>query len=307
VATHIPGTRSLKVLQHAGRHLSFSRAAEELGLTPAAVSHQIREMEDQFGFALFTRTSRTMRLTEAGVLVLEAANDALQELERAVARGRRMTRRTTELRVTMDAVFASKWLVPRLDAFRKAVPDVELRFDITTNVRDFDNDDVDVGIRFGAGRYKGLVAERLFDNVIVPVCSPNLLRSELPLKEPRDLLRHTLAHIEWSGLGITWPTWSTWMAAAGIRDFDGSQVLQFADSAHAIQAAVEGNVVALADFAMVASDLSSGRLVRPFALGIRMPAEFAYFLVYPTASAGDARVARFRDWLLDEVKNAPPV
>ncbi|MEI9404543.1 transcriptional regulator GcvA [Mesorhizobium argentiipisi] len=301
----LPGTRALRTFEAAARHLNFTRAADELGLTPAAVSHQIKEIEDQLDLVLFTRTSRTIRLTEAGNVLLEASVDALDLLNRAVSRARKMTRGTALLKVTLDAQFATKWLMRRVDDFRQQKPGVELRFDITYDVRDFELDDVDIGIRFGAGKYPGLCAHRLFENIIIPVCSPALLASGPPLKEPRDLFNHTLAHIDWSRQGVTWPNWSMWMHAAGVDDFDDSRTLVFASSTDATQAALDGNAVALADFAMVANDLSQGRLVRPFELGIKVAPEFAYFLVYPEAAKDDARVIAFREWLLEEVAKTP--
>lgn len=311
MAAQLPGTRALRTIEAAGRHLNFSRAADELGLTPAAVSHQIKEFEDRLGIVLFARTSRTTRLTEAGAIIHEATVEALDVLHRAAARARRLARGAGELRVSTDPTFASRWLLPRIEHFRRLRPDIELRFDASSQLRDFDQDDVDVAIRFGAGKYLGLVAERLFDNIIIPVCSPKLLKAGPPLNEPRDLLQHTLVHIEWSRQGVTWPNWRMWMAAAGVEDFDDSRCVVFEDSSHAVQTAVEGSAVALADFAMVANDLSTGRLIRPFALGIRLPADFAYYLVYPTQTAEDARIVAFRDWVFEEVaktqeESSPP-
>jgi LysR family glycine cleavage system transcriptional activator len=300
MARFVPGTRALRTLEAAARHLNFTRAADELGLTPAAVSHQIKELEDQLGMALFARTSRTVRLTEAGTVLFEASAEAIDLLNRAVSRAQKLARGQSLLKVTADAHFAAKWLMRRIDGFRAIRPDIELRFDISYEVRDFDSDDVDVGIRFGAGKYPGLAADRLFDNVLIPVCSPALLRNGPPLKEPRDLFNHRLVHIEWSRQGVTWPNWRMWMAAAGIDDFDDSRTLVFGTSSDAVQAAIDGSAVALADFAMVAHDLSEGRLVQPFELGVRMAPEFAYFLVYPQASADDPRIVAFRDWILDE-------
>ncbi|MEO5324599.1 transcriptional regulator GcvA [Mesorhizobium sp. CC13] len=296
----MPGTRALRTLEAAGRHLNFTRAADELGLTPAAVSHQIKEIEDQLGVVLFTRTSRSIRLTEAGAALCDASADAIEALNRAVSKARKLTRGTTQLKVTLDAQFASKWLMRRVDGFRKLHPDIELRFDISYEVRDFDLDDVDVAIRFGMGKYPGLCADRLFDNMIIPVCSPRLLASGPPLRVPRDLFHHTLVHIEWSQQGVTWPNWRMWMAAAGVDDFDDSRAIVFTASSDAVQAAIDGSAVALADFAMVANDLSEGRLVRPFDLGIRVSREFAYFLVYPKSTEDDPRIAAFREWMLEE-------
>lgn len=300
MARFVPGTRALRTLEAAARHLNFTRAADELGLTPAAVSHQIKEIEDQLGVALFARTSRSVRLTEAGSVLFEASGEAMSLLNRAVAKAQKLARGQSLLKVTADAHFAAKWLMRRVDGFRALRPDIELRFDISFDLRDFNSDDVDVGIRFGAGKYPGLIADRLFDNVIVPVCSPALLNNGPPLKTPRDLFNHRLVHIEWSRQGVTWPNWRMWMAAAGIDDFDDSRTVVFGTSSDAIQAAIEGSAVALADFAMVAHDLSEGRLVQPFELGVRMAPEFAYHLVYPQASAGDPRVVAFRYWILDE-------
>jgi LysR family transcriptional regulator, glycine cleavage system transcriptional activator len=296
----IPGTRALRTLIAAGRHLNFTRAADELGLTPAAVSFQIKEIEEQLGVKLFTRTSRTIRLTEAGILLCDASGEALDLMTRAVSRAHKAARGTAQLKVTLDPQFATKWLMRRVDDFRRLHPDIELRFDISYDVRDFDVDDIDVAIRFGAGKYPGLAASRLFDNVIVPVCSPRLLTSGKPLKEPRDLLNHTLAHIEWSRQGVTWPNWRMWMSAAGVDDYDGSNTIVFGASSEAVDAAMAGDAVALADFAMVANDLSEGRLVQPFALSIKVPPDFAYFLVYPQQTESDPRLVAFRNWMLSE-------
>lgn len=296
----VPGTRALRTLEAAARHLNFTRAADELGLTPAAVSHQIKEIEDQLGIPLFVRTSRSMRLTGAGAVLSEASADAIDLLNRAVARAQKLGRGQSLLKVTADAHFAAKWLMRRVDGFRALRPDIELRFDISYAVRDFEVDDVDVGIRFGTGKYPGVASNRLFDNVIVPVCSPALLRDGPPLETPRDLFNHRLVHIEWSRQGVTWPNWQMWMAAAGVDDFDDSRTLVFGTSSDCIQAAIEGTAVALADFAMVAHDLSDGRLVQPFELGVRMAPEFAYFLVYPKNTTDDPRIAAFREWILDE-------
>jgi LysR family glycine cleavage system transcriptional activator len=297
----LPGTRALRTLVSAGRHLNFTRAADELGLTPAAVSYQIKEIEDQVGAKLFVRSSRSIHMTAEGEVLFEAASDALEIVNRAAARIKRMSRSTTtQLKVTVDPHFATKWLMRRVESFRQNHPEIELRFEVSYVVKEFDIDDIDVAIRYGGGKYPGLTANRLFENVIVPVCSPRLLKSGRPLNEARDLMQHTLAHIEWSRQGVTWPNWQMWMAAAGIHDYDDSRTVVFGTSSDAVEAALAGEAVALADFAMVANDLSEGRLVRPFALSIKAPAEFAYFLVYPNASATDPRIVAFRDWLLDE-------
>ena len=302
MARLLPGTRALRTLEAAARHLNFTRAADELGLTPAAVSHQIKEIEDQLGMVLFTRTSRTIRLTEAGTVLFEASTDALDLLSRAVSRARKLARGTALLKVTLDAQFASKWLMRRVDDFRKRQPDIELRFDIAYEVRDFDLDDVDVGIRFGAGKYPGCRAHRLFDNVIIPVCSPSLLRSGPPLQRAaRSLQPHACPYR---------------MVAAGrdlaeLADVDGGgrrrrfrrqpdrRLRQLAPMPSRRRSTAMPWRSPISPWWQ--TTFPQGRLVQPFELGIRVAPEFAYFLVYPESTADDPRIVAFREWILEEV------
>lgn len=297
-----PGTRTLRTLAAAGQHLNFTRAADVLGLTPAAVSFQIKEIEAALGTELFQRSGRTMVLTDAGRIVCAAAEEAIDTMNRAVSRVTRLKRDARQLKVTVDPQFATKWLMRHIVDFRRRNPEIDVRFDVSYELRDFEIDDVDIAIRFGTGNYAGCVADRLFSNVIAPVCSPSLLKGDRPIRVPSDLLEHTLAHIRWTGHGLTWPTWSVWMAAAGIPDFDDDNTLVFEKSSDAIEAALTGEVVALADFSMVANDLSEGRLVRPFDLGVTVPPEFGYYLVYPKTDALPERVAVFRDWVLEAAR-----
>ncbi|UVH61261.1 LysR substrate-binding domain-containing protein [Variovorax paradoxus] len=297
----LPGTRALRTFEAAARHLNFTRAADEVGLTPVAVSYQIKEIEDQLGVVLFTRTSRSIQLTPAGAVLFEATADALDTLHRAAGRARKLTRNAAHLRVSLSARFATNWLLPRLPQFRAANPGLELTFDITDTLRDFEADDIDIAIRFGTGSYEGARADRLFDTLIVPVCSPRLIETGPPLNEPRDLLHHTLCYVDWKTDTMTWPNWRMWMAAAGVDDnFDDSRCVGFADSSFVVQAVVESGAVGLADLDMIAGDLAQGRLVRLFDVGVRMAAPYAYYLVYPQGSEEDARVVAFRDWLLGE-------
>lgn len=296
----LPGTRALRTFEAAGRHLNFTRAAEEVGLTPAAVSHQIKEIEEQLGVVLFTRTSRSIRLTPAGAVWFEATAYALDTLRRAAGRARRMARGAATLRLSTSARFATNWLLPRLPQFRAANPGLELGFDISDALRDFDADDIDVAIRFGTGKDPGTRAQRLFDTVIVPVCSPRLLASGPPLATPRDLLQHTLCHVDWKTDGMVWPNWPMWMAAAGIEGFDDSHCIGFADSSDVVRAVTESGMVGLADLDMIGADLAQGRLVRLFDIGVPMAAGYAYHLVYPEGSAQDPRILAFQDWLLGQ-------
>lgn len=302
----IPGTGSLRVFEAAGRHLNFTRAAEELHVTPAAVSHQIKEFEDQLDIRLLERTSRSMRLTSAGEILHAAVTEALAGLTRAVGQMQRR-RDSAALRVTASTSVAARWLVPRLDDFMQAMPGVDVRLDVSDRVRDFGRDEIDVAIRFGNGNYPGHRADRLFDNTIFPVCSPALLKTKKPLLHPRDLLQHRLIHVEWSAPGVMWPNWRMWMLAAGVTDYQETAGLRLDNSGLALQAAIDGQGVALGDSSLVSDDLASGRLVQPFALTIKGPPQFAYYVISPVETQNDPLVRAFREWILDEAAKTPLV
>ena len=202
-----PGLRSLRAFNAAARHLSFTKAADEMGVTPAAISHQIKELEDQIGVALFTRTSRSMTLTREGEILSTAASESLEMLARAVKRIKRLENRKV-LKVSASPSIAAKWLVPRLDRFLGQAPGAEVRVDVSTTALDFERDDVDIAIRFGQGRYPGLKSDLLFTDKIFPVCSPRIITKEKPLAQPKDLLRHTLIHLDYEAQGIVWPNWN---------------------------------------------------------------------------------------------------
>lgn len=302
----IPGTGSLRVFEAAGRHLNFTRAAEELHVTPAAVSHQIKEFEEQLDIRLLERTSRSMRLTEAGELLHAAVTEALAGLGRAVGLMQRR-RDSAALRVTASTSIAARWLVPRLDDFMQTMPGVDVRLDVSDRVREFGRDEIDVAIRFGNGNYPGHRADRLFDNTIFPVCSPALLKTKKPLLHPRDLLQHRLIHVEWSAPGVMWPNWRMWMLAAGVADYQETAGLRLDNSGLALQAAIDGQGVALGDSSLVSDDLAAGRLVQPFAVTIKGPPQFAYYVISPVETQNDPLVRSFRDWILDEAAKTPLV
>jgi LysR family transcriptional regulator, glycine cleavage system transcriptional activator len=302
----IPGTGSLRVFEAAGRHLNFTRAAEELHVTPAAVSHQIKEFEEQLDIRLLERTSRSMRLTAAGEILHAAVTEALAGLTRAVGQMQRR-RDSAALKVTASTSIAARWLVPRLDDFMKTMPGVDVRLDVSDRVREFARDEIDVAIRFGNGNYPGHRADRLFDNTIFPVCSPALLRTKKPLLHPRDLLQHRLIHVDWSAPGVMWPNWRMWMLAAGVTDYQETAGLRLDNSGLALQAAIDGQGVALGDSSLVSDDLAAGRLVQPFAVTIKGPQQFAYYVISPVATQNDPLVRSFRDWILDEAAKTPLV
>lgn len=301
----VPGTRALRTLEAAGRHLNFTRAAEEVGLTPAAVSYQIKEIEDQLGVTVFTRTSRTIRLTPAGEVLLEATRSALDTLSHATARARRLVRDAGDLRISSSPMFAAHWLFPRLPRWRAAHTALSLRFDVSDAVRDLDADDIDLAIRFGNGQYPGMHVEPLFETVLVPVCSPELTRGPSPVRTVQDLSRYALCQVDCTVEGLAWPGWRAWMDAAGAADFDDTRCVGLPDSSHVVQAIADGSGIGLVELAMVAGDLSRQRLVRLFDIAVRVSAPFAYHLVYPESLVGDTRVVAFRTWLLDEIGGDP--
>jgi LysR family glycine cleavage system transcriptional activator len=296
---NLPGLGALRSFEAAARHLGFTKAASELGVTPAAVSHQMRELEDQLGVKLFWRSSRVVRLTPAGEILRAAVAEALEGIGRAVMRLRTVDGRS-RLMVTVSPSFAAKWLVPRLDRFLQLCPGADVRIDVSQRLIDFTHEDVDVGIRFGTGDYPGLRADRLFEETVIPVCSPKLRKGTHPLRYPRDLRHHTLIHVEWNAQWQTWPNWKTWLLAAGVEGVDPERGLHFSQTSLAIQAAIDGQGVALGDSSLVADDLASRRLVCPFDLTLKGPAQFAYYVIAPEAAAERPLVKAFREWMLAE-------
>jgi len=296
---HIPGLQSLKAFDASARHLNFTRAAQELNVTPAAVSHQIKELEESLGVTLFQRTSRHMQLTRQGQILKPAVSDALEGLTRALQRIRQSDN-PMRVQVTASPSIAAKWLVPRLDRFLDSVPGADVRIDVSSDPLDFDREDIDVAIRFGDGVYPGLNVEKLFHDTLFPVCSPELLKGAKRLREPRDLLQFTLIHMEWEAQGAVWPNWRMWMKAAGVKDFNDTRGLHFSQTSLAIQAAIDGHGVALGDSTLVGDDLAAGRLVKPFELSLRSPAQFAYHLITRQDTADRPMTKAFRNWILAE-------
>jgi len=296
---HIPGLQSLKAFDASARHLNFTRAAAELNVTPAAVSHQIKELEEAIGVPLFQRTSRHMQLTRQGQVLKPAIADALEGITRALQKLRQVEN-PTQVRVTVSPSLAAKWLVPRLDRFLESVPGADVRIDVSSEPLDFDREDIDVAIRFGDGNYPGLVVEKLFHDTLFPVCSPELLKGTKKLREPKDLLQFTLIHLDWEAQGAVWPNWRMWMLAAGVKDFNDTRGLHFSQTSLALQAAIDGNGVALGDSTLVGDDLASGRLVKPFELSLRSPAQFAYHLITRRDTAERPMTKAFRNWIIAE-------
>ncbi len=291
MARRLPPLNAVRAFEAAARHLSFTRAAEELHVTQAAISHQVKALEVYLGLKLFRRLNRALVLTEDGQTYLPPVKRIFDQLYDAT---RRLTESEARGKLTVSALpsLAARWLVPRLGRFRAAHPDIDIRLAPATHLVDFAREDVDVAIRYGRGQYPGLRVDRLMTEDIMPVCSPALITGPQPLKEPADLKHHTLLHDEGHG------EWRTWLLAAGVEDVDPTRGTVFMDSGMLIEAAATGQGVALARGALAADDLASGRLVRPFE--IKVPAEYAYYVVCPEATADQPKVAAFRDWLLKE-------
>ena len=287
----LPPLAALRAFEAAARHLSFTRAADELHVNQTAISHQIRGLEERLGVRLFRRLPRGLVLTEEAQRYLPAVRDAFARLETATAELLAERTRGT-LTASVLPSFAAKWLVPRLGRFRAANPDIDLRISTSQHLVDFAREDVDIGIRMGRGHYPGLRVDRLFGETLVPVCSPALLEGEHPLRRPEDLEHHVLLHDDDS------TGWRLWLELAGVDGVDAGRGLTFTDSAIVVQVAAEGQGVALARTALAAWDLAAGRLVRPF--DVSVPHDLAYYLVCPEASAERPRIVAVRDWLLAE-------
>lgn len=299
MAQRLPPLNSLRAFAVAARHLSFTKAASELNVTPAAVSQQVRILEDFIGVALFRRHNRTLLLTDAGQACLPGLTEGFEKLAEAIARVG-AAGRTGVLTVSVAPSFAAKWLVPRLDSFREAHPELDVRVSASVQLVDFAREDVDLAIRYGPGRYPGLDVRHLLPESIEVVCSPQLLSGERALKTPAGLKSHTLLHDDNPEQDPTCPDWRMWLRAAGINDVDWTRGPRFNQSSLVLEAAISGKGVALAKSTLARADVAAGRLVNPF--GGSSPVEFAYYIVVPPPKAKLPKVVMFRDWLLQEAK-----
>jgi LysR family glycine cleavage system transcriptional activator len=308
VSRPIRGFGALPSFAAAARWQSFTAAADELGVTQAAISHQVRELEDQLAVKLFHRTGRAVKLTASGEILKKAVDGAFAEIAHAMDE---LKRTRPSLRVTSAPSFASKWLVPRLDRFLAEAPEVDVFIDIQLRMAEFPHRDPHVMIQFGAGHFPAYQVDRLGDEYVVPVCSPSLIKGRgikggLKKRDPKDLLRHTLLDVDWHSQGATWPNWETWLDAANLTGVAHGRTVRFVHSALAIQAAIEGQGIALGDSTLVADDLAAGRLVKPFELVLQGPPQFAYYLISPRGLSKDAIESVFRDWLLREIASRRP-
>jgi LysR family glycine cleavage system transcriptional activator len=298
----LPSLNALRAFETAARHLSLTRAADELHVTPAAVSHQIKALESDLGTQLFRRVGRDLYLTDAAQAALPALRAAFDNLATAT---RRLREANDGHIITVSAApsFASSWLLPRLERFREVHPEFDVRLDASARLVDFARDSVDIAVRYGSGDWPGLDVTPLFDDVIFPVCNPALRDGRPPLRTPDDLARHRLLHYEWQTETGTHPDWKMWLMAAGATRVDPNRGPRFTALGMAVQAAVEGHGVALGSHAICQGHLAAGRLVKPF--DFEMKLEFSYFVAVPPGNLGRRPVAAFRDWLLAEASGEP--
>ncbi|MFE0754066.1 transcriptional regulator GcvA [Inquilinus sp. NPDC058860] len=287
----LPPLNGVRAFEAAARHESFTRAAEELAVTQAAVSQQVRRLEDWLGAKLFDRTEGGLELTDTGRSYLPVLRDAFDAIAEATARIRPPPH-SGILTVSAIPSFIRKWLVSRMPSFNEQQPEIDVNLDAESRLVDFSRDRVDCAIRFGSGAWEGVVAEKLFSEDTFPVCSPALV--EAGLCQLEDLRRFRLLHDE------TLVQWKHWLRAAGMEDLGWVRGPRTQDSALLIQMAIEGQGVALAQRVLVMDDLRAGRLVRPFWLSLpidHLKSDYAYYFVAPPNALNRPLVRAFRDWL----------
>ena len=294
----LPPLNALRAFECAARRLSFTKAAEELNVTPGAISQQIRHLEEFAGAPLFRRTGRQVLLTEVGQAALPLLTAAFEQMTEAVHMMRSPARRD-RLMISCAPSLAAKWLAPRLDQFNILHPEAEVWVSADIALVDFAGPEVDLAIRYGPGGYQGLKSEKLMTESAVPVCSPALLAGPHPIRTPEDLAHHVLLHDESPEKDPSCPHWSNWLAARGVTNVDAERGPRFNQGSMVVEAAASGRGVALAKRAIAANDLESGRLVAPFADGTTA-LDFAYWLVWPKGRT-QSRIAReFIRWIRDQ-------
>lgn len=291
MSSRIPPLNPLRTFEAAARHLSFTRAADELFVTAAAVSHQIKVLENSLGVKLFSRVGGALVLTEIGQSYLPAIQQAFRQVLDATNLLRRH-KDVSFLKINASPTFSVKWLIPRLDAFVQQHPDIELKLSTSNHMIDFSREDLDLVIRYGKGNYPGMRSERCFSVEVIPVCSPKLLACRPAVQRPADLAEFPLLH---DGSDSTHPDWRSWFDHVGCSDVDTSRGPTLWPSHLVIDAAIEGLGVALVKRAWIEKDLAEGRLVQLF--DISLPVSYAYYISYPESRSEDSAIRRFVDWV----------
>ena len=298
MADRLAHLSALHVFATVARLLSFREAAGTLGITRSAVSHQVRTLERHLGVPLFERHARSISLTEAGAQLYPRVERALEEIGGAVMEVRSLDRPAT-LRLSCGPAIAAKWLAPRAYRFRERHPAIALDISISIELVDLARGDIDVAIRHGPGRYEGVDHVRLFGEAYAPVCAPELAaQDDPPLRDPVDLARHRLLHDDAAAYPGQTAGWADWLAAHGGDPALASGGQHFAQTDHAIQAAIDGAGVLLGRLSLAAGDLDAGRLVQP--LDGVLPSPFAYFLVTAKGRLREKPIAALAAWLQEE-------
>jgi LysR family glycine cleavage system transcriptional activator len=292
----LPPLNALKAFEAIARHLSFAKAAEELHVTPAALSHQIRALEEQLGLALFHRRTRAIELTDAGRLIYPGLHAGFESVRNAIGQLER-GRDANVLVISATTGLTAKWLMPRLWRFLHAHPDIDARISASMKLADFETDGVDVAIRLSKQSFPGLHVERLFDDSVLPVCSPRLI--EQGLRSAADLPRFPLIHYDIPTSMYAPPLWADWFAIAGLQGIDATRGLKVNVADHALDAAVAGAGVSLSFKLIASDDVHAGRLVTPF--GPELPLSSGYHFVCPKGHETRPKVRAFRDWLFAEM------
>jgi DNA-binding transcriptional LysR family regulator len=296
----MPSLDLLAGFEAAARHLSFTKAGEELFITQSAVSRQIKELEEQLGVALFHRRHRALALTEAGQQFYAAAAQVLTTMRTATSRLKAGSGKRP-LAVTTTASFAALWLIPRLAGFRRTHPEVDVRITADTRVQDLERDGLDIALRHGPASLAGPNAIRLFGERVFPVCSPRLLK-KTPLKKPEDLKNHVLLQYHDPDVRHPWLHWNTWLEVAGVADLRPAGRLSFSGYEQIIPSAVAGHGVALGRSPLVKDLIDARELIAPFKSEAD-PAR-AYFVIVAKHSAQRPEVVEFVSWLKREAAAA---
>jgi LysR family glycine cleavage system transcriptional activator len=296
--TRLPSLNALRAFEAVARHLSFSKAADELHVTKAAVAQQVRQLEDEIGAPLVMRAGRALRLTEAGLAGTRDLDDGFDRLVQGV-RSMREASGNRRLVVHSSASFAAAWLVARIGRFKQRHPEIDVLLDTGGHDVDLWRADVDAAVRWGRGDFSGLSATLLFEEEVFPVCSPSLLDGGAALNGPQDLRHHTLLHLEWNPEFSTWPDWEVWLSAAGVRTVDTTRGVWFNQMSMALQSAVLGQGVALTTRAIASDELEAGRLLAPFKTRVHTP--FGYYFLCRPDRVTAPKIIALRDWLSEEV------
>ena len=284
----------LQAFEAAARHLSFTQAAEELGLTPTAISHRIRNLEAELGVTLFRRGHRSVTLTEDGERVAKDLSESFDCLKMSVAKLRR--RGSAQLRIAVAPSFASRWLLPRLPDFQQRHPKISITIDLAPPAPDIERSGSDAAIVFGCAPHAGTKSDCLFENRMVPVCSPDFASRHRLLDRPAAFETVPLLHIEDAALWPLLPGWPEWFRAAGVSQLGALGGVRFGACHMAVEAALLGQGLALGLSTLIADDLTDGTLVAPFERALPIPQTYA--LVYPPEHAVRPALRSFRTWLL---------